>query len=98
MTSADIESYINQVSGIDFSAIFNQYLRTTNIPELEYYIKKDQLFYKFNKTVPGFTLPLELNEDGRRKIISPTSEWQSVKWKGGYDVVFPKDFYFTVKS
>ena len=98
VTSADIESYINQVSGIDFSAIFNQYLRTTNIPELEYYIKKDQLFYKFNKTVPGFTFPLELNEDGRRKIISPTSDWQSVKWKGGYDVVFPKDFYFTVKS
>jgi aminopeptidase N len=98
VTSADIETYMMEKSGLDLKAIFNQYLRTTEIPQLEYYIKNKELFYKFNKVVPGFSLPLELTNKGKKTVISPTSEWQSVKWKGGYDISFPKDFYFTIKS
>ena len=97
-SSAEIEAYINKQSGIDFTPLFNQYLRTTDVPELEYYIKDGQLFYKFNRAVTDFTLPLTVTDGERKSIIKPTSNWQYIKWKGGYNLSFSKDFYITVKS
>src|SRR5690606_13689620 len=39
VTTAQIEDYISKESGFDYSRIFDQYLRTTDVPELEYNFK-----------------------------------------------------------
>jgi aminopeptidase N len=98
VTSATIENYVSTATGRDFSALFHQYLRTTDIPELEYYIKDNQLFYKFNHTVAGFSLPLKAVNPQKSLAINPTADWQHVKWKYGFDVSFTGDFLFTVKQ
>jgi aminopeptidase N len=36
VTTQQIENYISSKSGIDFSSVFDQYLRTIQIPTLEY--------------------------------------------------------------
>ena len=41
VTTEQIENYISQQSGIDLTEFFNQYLRTTKIPTLEYSHKKE---------------------------------------------------------
>jgi aminopeptidase N len=98
VSTAEIEEFLCDYSGIDLLAIFNQYLRTTKVPELTYYIKKGRLYYKFNKAIPGFTLPIEAWEGNNKALINPNSEWQSIKWKGGFDLSFSDDFYFKIKS
>ncbi len=98
VTSADVENYISKHSKLDLQAFFNQYLRSTDIPELEYYVKDKQLFFHFNNIVPGFTLPLELSDGTKLREISPSSDWQHVSWKGGYNISFSKDFLIRIKE
>ena len=46
VTTQQVEQYISAKSGIDLSSIFNQYLRTTKIPTLEYKQEENVLFFK----------------------------------------------------
>ncbi|MCW3122411.1 MAG: Peptidase rane alanine aminopeptidase [Flavipsychrobacter sp.] len=97
VTTKEIENYIAKQTGLDLTAFFNQYLRTADVPQLEYYIKKKVLHYKFNDIVPGFTLPLTVGKENNSIVIKPTAEWQEVKWSGGYNVRFSKDYLIRVK-
>ncbi len=76
VTTQQVETYINKMSGMNFNAVFNQYLRTTKIPELEYFADTVQhLFkYKWNNTVDSFHLRLILQPSG--KTIIPGNEYQ----------------------
>lgn len=80
VTTAQIENYIADHSGKDLKAFFNQYLRDTRIPVLQYKIKRKKLSYRYSKTVDGFNMPLRVMIDGGEKFwITPTAEWQEVK-------------------
>ena len=97
-TTQHIEKYISRATKMDLSPFFEQYLRTRNIPELEYYIKDGQLNYKFNNVVPEFSLPISITSGTIQTIISPTPTWQHIKWKGGYNVKFSDDFLIKIKE
>ncbi len=92
VTSAQVEEYINKFAGYDFTPLFNQYLRTTNIPKLEWYVKKQELIYKFKDVVEGFSLPLEITSGKIKEKLTITSEWQHMKWKKGFDMSFQEGF------
>ncbi len=98
VTTRQVEDYISGKTGLDLKAFFNQYLRTINIPQLEYYIKDDQLNYKFNNIEEGFTLPITITSGDKSKTINPTAEWQHIKWKEGYNVTFCNNFLMKVKK
>jgi aminopeptidase N len=98
VTTAQIENFISRHAEKDLSAFFNQYLRTKDIPEVEYYIKDGLLHYHFNKVVQGFLLPLQATDGKKKKRLEVTADWQETKWKGGYNLSFSKDFLITVKS
>ena len=98
VTTADIEHYFTQQSGIDLAPFFEQYLRTSTTPQVEYYIKDGQFYFRFSNAVPGLSLPLHISSGEREYDIRVTGEWQHMKWKGGYNVRFAKDYLFTVKS
>ncbi len=98
VTTQQIEQYIETYTSKNLEPLFNQYLRTIQIPELEYYIKDDKLYYRFTNIVNGFTLPLEVSADKKTEKIDPTSDWQNISWDGGYNVSFSEDFLYTIKS
>lgn len=98
ITSAQIEDYISAKSGIDLKAFFDQYLRNTDIPKLEYAIKKGEISYRFENVVPGFSLPISVSSGDKKAMLEITGEWQSSPWDGGYDVEFSKDFLVKVKK
>lgn len=97
VTTEQIENYFIAKSGLDLRTFFDQYLRTPNIPKLEYYVKDNQLNFRFLKAVGGFSLPITVSAGSTTALIKPTSEWQQVKWKGGYNVTFSKDFLIRVE-
>jgi aminopeptidase N len=80
VTTEQIETYIAQQSGLDLTAFFNQYLRDTRIPRLEYEIKGKKLMYRYTQIVNGFAMPLRISINGGEKIrIQPTATWQELK-------------------
>lgn len=98
VTSKEVEAYIEKFTGLELKAFFEQYLQTTNIPQLEWYIKKKQLYYRFTSTVPGFTLPLEVKSGSKKASVKATTEWQSIPWKrGGFNLSVSEDFLIGVK-
>jgi aminopeptidase N len=98
VTTQQMEGYINDHTGLSLKPFFNQYLRTTNIPQLEYYIKNGELNYKFNNTVQDFTLPITVASGETKATINPTATWQHIKWNAGFNVKFSNDFLIKIKE
>lgn len=98
VTTADVEGYIASETGLDLKAFFNQYLRTTDIPKLDYFIKDGELNYRFEDVVDGFSLPITATADEKTITIRPTAVWQKVKWGTSFNVKFSNDFLIKVKK
>ena len=77
---SEIQHYISEKAGYDYSKVFEQYLTTTQIPKLELYIDapNSKIFYRYINCVDGFNLPLVLNGNEEKIKIIPSSKWQSV--------------------
>ncbi len=96
VTTQQVERYISQKSKKDLSKIFDQYLRTTRIPELQYRIEGDDVLYRWTNTVKGFNMPVLLS-NGLWLHPSGTFQKISLKEAGGTIKAVP-DFYITVKE
>jgi aminopeptidase N len=74
-----VEDYISARAGTNLARVFDQYLRTTMIPTLEYRIANDTLAYRWTSVVPGFDMPLEVTlDDVGYSVVRPTEAWQRV--------------------
>lgn len=80
VTTEQIENYIASQTGKDLKAFFNQYLRDTRIPVVEYEMKGKKLNYRYAKIVDGFNMPVEVRiNSGDKIILKPTAQWQELK-------------------
>ena len=80
VTSKQVEDYINKNSDIDFSKVFDQYLRTIMIPTLEYKIQKRNLFYRWTNCVKGFNMPVKIMLlKNQYSFIYPTEIFKQIK-------------------
>jgi aminopeptidase N len=79
VTTKQIEDYISKQSGIDLSKVFDQYLRMSKIPTLEYSHKGGVLKYRWIDTVIGFDMPVKIEIGDDTQMIVPTADWQTLK-------------------
>ena len=78
VSTKQIESYISNESGLNLSAFFNQYLRDTRIPTLEYSLRDNKLSYRWTQIVNGFEMPVEIVVDEKNMWLYPTKAWQKI--------------------
>jgi aminopeptidase N len=97
VTTQQVEKYINKKSKINFDKVFDQYLRTTQIPVLEYKLNGYNLEYRYTNCVQGFNLPLKIYFKGER-WIKPTEKWQSLNMYPEGDNNFSIDENFYIKT
>ncbi len=90
VTTEQVENYISKKSGIDFSSVFKQYLRTTKIPVLEYSQKGNVLKFRYSNVINHFKLPIRINKN---QEISPTENWQTVTLSSENPVEFDTNYY-----
>jgi aminopeptidase N len=88
VTTQQIEHYISQKSHYNYNKVFDQYLRTIQIPTLEFYIDKGEVSYHWTNCVSGFNLPLVLQNDTAKLKIIPTEKWQKLTLKNNQLVLF----------
>ena len=95
VTTQQIENYISTQSGIDFSSVFDQYLRTTKIPTLEYSQTGNLLKFRYQNAVEKLKLPIRINGN---QEISPTEQWQTITLKTDASVVFDDNYFVNYSS
>ncbi len=83
VTTQQVEDYISKQAGYDYSKVFNQYLRTIQIPKFEFYFSSDnrKVFYRWTNCVKGLNLPLVLKNNAGKIKIFPTEEWKNIALK-----------------
>ncbi|MEN8798179.1 MAG: M1 family aminopeptidase, partial [Flavobacteriaceae bacterium] len=77
VTSRQVEDYISKRTDKDLSAFFNQYLRTTDIPLLEYRLTNDSISYRYKKVVEGFDMPIRVLINSQEKWLFPIPDWKT---------------------
>ena len=79
VTTKQIENYISKQSNIDLSKIFDQYLRTSQIPVFEYKLSNGNLKYRYVDIVDGFKMPLSISIGDNDFRVTPSQEWKTKK-------------------
>jgi aminopeptidase N len=98
-----VEEYISRESKIDFSKVFEQYLRNTSIPTLEYKIDGYAVAFRYTNCISGFTLPVKVKfgeAADQTRWITPTTSWQTLSLADWYNKeTFTPDpnFYINTK-
>jgi aminopeptidase N len=78
VTTKQIEDYISDKSGIDLTEFFEQYLRTTMIPTLEYKQEGNSIAFRYTDIVSGFDMPVQIIRNGEKQWIYPTAAWKTL--------------------
>ena len=94
-TSAEVEAYISGKAGRDFSKVFDQYLRTTKIPVLEFSISKKSVSYKWSNCIKGFNMPVKL---GNGTWIYPTEKAKALPVSKSQNLIPDNNFYIQFKK
>jgi aminopeptidase N len=76
---ADIETWLSEKTGINLTTFFDQYLRDTRIPVFEYFVKGNDLTYRWNNCVPGLNMPLRIYVSGKETYITPKTGFTTIK-------------------
>jgi aminopeptidase N len=97
VTTKQMEDYISKQSKINFSKVFDQYLRTIQIPVLEYKAEGYNLSYRYTNCIKGFNMPLKITFK-TTQWIKPTEEWKTVSFYPEGNKTFSVDENFYVKA
>jgi aminopeptidase N len=76
---SQIENYLSEKTGINLKTFFDQYLRDVRIPVFEYFVKGNDLTYRWNNCVPGFDMSLKIFVSGKEKTITPSARFNTLK-------------------
>lgn len=94
VSSKQVEDYIMQKSGLDLNVFFNQYLRTTMIPKVEYKVEDNKLKFRYTDILKNFKMPVIAIINGKEEWIEPTSEWKTKEFSSSIETAeIKKDFY-----
>lgn len=93
VSTKELEGFITAKTGIDFTSLFDQYLRTIQIPRLQYKITKGKLSYRYSNCISNFSMPLKIKA-GKEFWIKPTIQWQSLSIPAGVkSITIDRNFY-----
>jgi aminopeptidase N len=77
----DMVAYFNEKTGMNLTAVFDQYLRHTALPVLE--LKFDDaagtVAYRWKVDEQAFAMPIKVGAKDSWEIVHPTTEWKSMK-------------------
>jgi len=96
VSGADVEAYISSRAGTDLSKVFDQYLRTTDVPVLEWRREAGTLRHRWTNAVEGFDMPVRVRTtpDAPYEWIRPTTSWQTSRLPtSGGDLEVDPNFY-----
>lgn len=101
VNTEQILSFLNQHTKKDFTKVFDQYLRTIQVPVLEYSFQNNALEYRWSNCVDGFAMPVRVSFDNDKyDFIYPATQWQklSVSEAAFKRFVVDRNFYINIRE
>jgi aminopeptidase N len=96
ITTKEFEEYLILQTGKELQPLFNQYLRTTQIPKLEYKLVKNKLSFRYTNCIEGFNIPVQIITD-KEIWISPNTQWQTITLeKAAKSISLNRNVYLTL--
>ncbi len=74
-----VETFFDQAIDLDLQPVFDQYLRHSNLPELQLKKKKDGIWYRWETDVENFKMPVDVFINGKETRLMATNDWQKIK-------------------
>ncbi len=101
VTTNEILHFLNSYTKKDLSNLFDQYLKTIQVPALSYAFKDSVFQYRWENCIKDFSMPVQITFDGKNNaFIFPTTQWQSINVlpnsAAGFHV--DRNFYITVRE
>lgn len=93
VTTGQIENYMTKQSGIDLSQVFDQYLRDTKIPVLDYYYEGKSLKLRWSNCIPRFNMPVDLLIGTEQKRVDVTDQWSEIEVSEPLPVKVESNYY-----
>jgi aminopeptidase N len=94
VSSKQVEEFISAQSGIDLSVFWDQYLRTVQIPKLEYTYEGNTLKFRFVNILENFKMPVVVFINDKESWITPSSEWKTEAYSSHIKSVQVKDDFY----
>jgi aminopeptidase N len=97
----EILNFFNRYTKMDFTKIFDQYLKTIQIPSLSYSFQDSVFQYRWENCIKDFSMPVKITFDGKNyQFIFPSTQWQTSKVSTTSSKGFRVDrnFYITVSE
>jgi aminopeptidase N len=91
---SQIENYMSEKTGMKLKTFFDQYLRDTRIPVLEYYVKGKTLNFRWDNCVKGFNMPVKIYVSGKPLNIIPTQRFSTVELEAENAVIRADENYY----
>lgn len=98
VNTEQVLNYFNAKAKFDFTSIFNQYLRTTQIPTLEFQQNGNELKFKWKNTVEKFNLPVRVKQGTQEITLSPTSAVQTIKLPSKVEIETNPNYYINYNN
>lgn len=104
VNGSDVEAFLEKESGIQLGKVFDQYLRTIQVPNLEYKWKKKKIWYRWTNAVEGFDMPVPVQIEGNSSAafwLYPSTSWRKKKLKiklANPNIKADRNFYMTLKK
>ncbi|MBD2752459.1 M1 family metallopeptidase [Spirosoma validum] len=99
VTAQQIEQYMIKQTGLNLQPVFDQYLRDTKLPILEYRSTAGGIQYRWTNCVAGFAMPVRvcLGESGPYRTIQPTMQWKTLPSAGATTLTVDANYYVLCK-
>ncbi len=98
VSSTQVEAYLIKALNLNLEGVFDQYLRTKDVPVLEYMLEKNTLKYRFTNAVAHLEMPITVFLDGIALDLVVRSKWQEISVpQNSLELIVPKDYYIEQK-
>ncbi|APG60005.1 M1 family metallopeptidase [Christiangramia salexigens] len=81
ITTQDTEAFFNDAIDTDLSPIFDQYLRNSALPVLQFKKDKGNIFYRWKADVTNFKMPVDVFINSKEIRLTPDKEWKKLENK-----------------
>jgi aminopeptidase N len=73
-----VETFFDRAIDLDLQPVFDQYLRHSNLPELQLKKKKDGIWYRWETDVENFKMPVDVFINRKETRLMATNDWQKI--------------------
>jgi aminopeptidase N len=98
VTTEQIENYLIKRTGLKLKPFFEQYLRTKEVPHIEFIDETGKIKYRFSHIVKGFKIPVRIYIDGKEKWIRPEKKWKKLKGVRDLSTIEVDKNFYLIKS